>query len=253
MARTVFNRKSVDPATADRLGAELMAELNSATPNEPRIKTLINDGANLEYRDTKSNMTPLIFAASHGHLSASELLMDAGADVHAKGTDGVTAYHYAVMTKGKDLVDIFIDRQVDPNKDFYRTLTPMMWAANMKQRDMARDIAERGGGDILLKSQGSFPKDSIEFAEDNNAKALADDLRRIQKRKENELALKRQREKELEAQKAEHLRVRKLGMDIARKVLNHRAVIAPEKATFKKLQQPDKAKLKNLVPDGKPK
>lgn len=62
----------------------------------PKVRDLIAQGASLEERDVCC-FTPLIRAAYDGSLEIAELLLDAGADIHATCEEGWTAVAYALQ------------------------------------------------------------------------------------------------------------------------------------------------------------
>ena len=59
-------------------------------------KLLIDAGADVHAKDEDA-WTPLHSAVYNGHTAAAKLLVDAGADVHAKDEEGWTPLHYAVF------------------------------------------------------------------------------------------------------------------------------------------------------------
>ena len=62
--------------------------------------------ANVEDRGMKGDCTPLMEAASSGHLEIVKLLISHGADVNAQSSSGNTPLMYACASGKLDLVDI---------------------------------------------------------------------------------------------------------------------------------------------------
>ena len=62
----------------------------------PKVRDLIAQGATVEERDVCC-FTPLIRAAYDNSLEIAELLLDAGADIHASCEEGWTAVAYALQ------------------------------------------------------------------------------------------------------------------------------------------------------------
>lgn len=239
MAQAPFNKKAVDPATAKRLGEELHAEIKKTTPDLQRIRELVADGADMELRDNKNN-TVLLAAALGGREDAAILLVDLGAVPDAEGTGGVTSLILASFGGSQGYLQLakkLLDQNIDPDKTSFNGKTALMWAANRGFRDIALAIADHGG-DILLKSTGGIQQlNSIEWAEDNNKRGMADDLRKFLKRKENEAAAKLAQEQEAAARLAAQIKQQELRVAIADVIQNHGEVAAPEKASFKKRER----------------
>lgn len=68
------------------------------------VGELLRCGANVNVPDTVSGMTPLMVAARSGDTDVIQLLLDAGANVHATDKSGATALSWAVESKRCDAV-----------------------------------------------------------------------------------------------------------------------------------------------------
>ena len=68
------------------------------------MQLLLNAGANSEARDRRGD-TPLLRAASKGHVSSVKILLDNGAQVNAKSRAGDTALLRAINFKQSDVVE----------------------------------------------------------------------------------------------------------------------------------------------------
>lgn len=233
MAKAPFNRKSVDPQTANRLGLELMAEVEKPQPDLARMTQLIADGADMEVVNDKLE-TPLMRAVNaNGKDDAAGLLLDRGANPNAQAKNGSTPYIMAVARKNETLVTKFVDAKADPNSHFMSGLNAMHWAANFGAINIATEIATRGGGDLDIKSQTQTPMDAVEFAM-RQKEVLGERLENLRKtqREEKRKAAERERIRlETEAADAERTRVKAA---IREGVMDHGDLKAPPRAVFRK-------------------
>ena len=66
--------------------------------NVDLLSKLLADGANPNASEDDAQITPLHFAAQNNQIKAADLLLNAGADIHAKTMpDGHTAYEIALL------------------------------------------------------------------------------------------------------------------------------------------------------------
>lgn len=233
MAKAPFNRKSVDPQTANRLGHELLAEVGKQEPDLARMTQLIADGADTEVMNEKFE-TPLMRAVNGARSNdAAELLLDMGADPNKAGPSGVTPYIMAVLRKNDSLVSKFIDVKADPNSHFYSGMNAMQWAAHFGAVNIATEIATRGGGDLDIKSKSDTPMDAVEYAM-REKEFLGERL---------EVIRKNQREEKRKAAERERIALEKAAAEAARAILkaairegmlNHGDLQAPPRAAFRK-------------------
>jgi ankyrin repeat protein len=71
---------------------------------------LLSRGANIELRELYNQRTPLIHAAFQGTLEMVALLLDAGADIHAKDKNGWRALHAAASVGKASIVALLISK-----------------------------------------------------------------------------------------------------------------------------------------------
>jgi len=69
-----------------------------------RLEQLIQDGANVNERDTDRGNTPIHWACAGGHLDAIEMLLEYGADVNAQNKHGRTPLHCLVSERYDKIV-----------------------------------------------------------------------------------------------------------------------------------------------------
>jgi 26S proteasome non-ATPase regulatory subunit 10 len=73
--------------------------------------------------------TPLIIAASAGHVELVNILLDAGASVSALTSQGRSALLYCASKGREELCSLLISRGADPNKQDVHGATPLHRAA----------------------------------------------------------------------------------------------------------------------------
>ena len=91
-------------------GAELIAAAKAG--NVPRVKALLDRGANVNAKD-EDGLTALYCSAAEGHRDVAELLISRGADVNARSKDGFTALHVAAYEKHKAVVELLLSKGAD--------------------------------------------------------------------------------------------------------------------------------------------
>ncbi|KAI4882549.1 hypothetical protein NFI96_034482 [Prochilodus magdalenae] len=80
----------------------------------PVIEFMIQDGCELDARDTVSHWTPLMrVSALSGNAAVASLLIRAGADVNVRDKDGKTPLMVAVLNNHKELVELLLDNGAD--------------------------------------------------------------------------------------------------------------------------------------------
>ena len=92
--------------------------------------------------DTDSTgTTPFHTSSAYGQPGSAQVLLEHGADVHAKGMDGVTPLHWA---SNEQVARILLDHGADSNAkdDFSRT--PLREARVQRRPEVARLLLERG-------------------------------------------------------------------------------------------------------------
>lgn len=65
--------------------------------------------------EPEKGFTPLLIAATNGHIAMVRLLLEHGADPNLRNYDGVTALHNAVYENQLDIVALLLEAGADPN------------------------------------------------------------------------------------------------------------------------------------------
>jgi len=91
-----------------------------AVPDLAKVKLLIAAGAEVNARSANLQRTPLLIAASYpGSVEVLRLLVDHGADVHAKDRNGVHALGRAALSADVSVVRFLVEHGSDPNEPGY--------------------------------------------------------------------------------------------------------------------------------------
>ncbi len=80
------------------------------------VRLLLAAGARVA-AESKTKMTPLMFAIRAGDLESTRRLLDAGADINAKAADGTTMLVLAILNVRFRVAMLLLDRGADPNAD----------------------------------------------------------------------------------------------------------------------------------------
>jgi ankyrin repeat protein len=103
---TTNNPQSTTGHTAklsDQEGALIIA---AAEGDTNKVKEMLSQGVSVETRDLDVGLTPLGHAAWFGHIDTSKLLIERGADVNAKKSDGTSVLMLATMRNHQDVAEM---------------------------------------------------------------------------------------------------------------------------------------------------
>jgi ankyrin repeat protein len=119
-----------------------------------QTRMLVYAGARLEASTRNGNYTPLHLAAQTGKTSVIKALIQAGADVNAATTSGgATPLHYAAANGNADAIVALLDKgaKVDARESAWSE-TPLMWAA-ASNRVSALQVLMSRGADVKAVSK----------------------------------------------------------------------------------------------------
>jgi ankyrin repeat protein len=120
-----------------------------AVRNDPKLaQTLLYAGANTRATTRIGAYTPLILAARGGNAAVMEPLVEAGADVNARTSNGTTPLMLAAASGRTDAVEILLDRGADVNAvESTRGLSAAMFAA-ASDRSAVVELLAAWGADL---------------------------------------------------------------------------------------------------------
>ena len=80
------------------------------------VKALLSRGASVDSKDDRHGQTALMWAAAEGHAKVVEMLIEVGADFHARLSSGFTPLLFAVREGRSDVVRVLLKAGVDVNE-----------------------------------------------------------------------------------------------------------------------------------------
>jgi hypothetical protein len=105
------------PNATDKAGA---TALMWAVPDVAKVKLLVAAGADVNAVSKNLGRTPLLIAASFpGSVPVLQLLLDHGANIHAKDRRGMHALGRAALSADVDVVRFLVEHGCDPNEPGY--------------------------------------------------------------------------------------------------------------------------------------
>lgn len=134
------------------------------------IDLLINAGADLHARDFKGN-TPLHLAVNYGSREIMAALLAKGADTEAVNRDGSTPLMAAAVTGDYKKTELLLDNSANPNHQNRRGTTALHLAAFNLNRDSVRQLLLAGARPTLTDNDGRTPRDWADEPFSPNAEA----------------------------------------------------------------------------------
>jgi len=86
---------------------------------------------------SSGEMTPLVFAAREGHLPVVHQLVESGADINTVAADGKDALSMAITNGHFDIAYYLIEKGADVNQADARGFTPLYWAVDVRNMEVA--------------------------------------------------------------------------------------------------------------------
>jgi ankyrin repeat protein len=89
------------------------------------VKLLLDRGAYIEERETRSRLSALSWACARGQKNAAKMLLDHEANLLARDTQGSTSLHHACSYGNNSIVTILLDHGADINAKSKTGNTPL--------------------------------------------------------------------------------------------------------------------------------
>lgn len=181
MLREKLNKlkKELHPTPATR-GDELRREVNSSTkPDIEKVKALIKAGADLEKQNKWNDGTALFHAASQGHIEATIILVEAGANLHFRRVSGVSPCLAAACSGRTEIVKFMLSKDISIEEVDGFGQTALVLAAANGRLDTVQELLSRKANIEHRTNEGKTPllsalsvrsnKDVIRWLIDNGA------------------------------------------------------------------------------------
>lgn len=104
----------------------------------------LDAGADVNIRSENNGYTPLIWAASRGHIATARLLIEAGAALDIQANDGQTALMRTSDNGHLELVQLLLDAGADVNIETDRGITALL-LAELKHHSEVAELLQKAG------------------------------------------------------------------------------------------------------------
>jgi ankyrin repeat protein len=104
--------------------------------NDEAVLSLIDKGADIDIKSDRTGQTPLMAAATYGHLTILNVLIEMGVDLNAKSKNGSTALMLAAAEGHTEIVITLLDKGADSNIKNTHGETALILAANDHHTDV---------------------------------------------------------------------------------------------------------------------
>ena len=113
------------------------------TNNIKLLQDVINEG--FDVNESVRTVQPLMWACRTGNLEQIKILLDAGADVNALSSEGMTPLDYACLSESGEAVKLLIAAGGDPDHVTEEgNMTPLISATVLENTDIVKALVENG-------------------------------------------------------------------------------------------------------------
>ncbi|OKO97966.1 Ankyrin repeat domain-containing protein 50 [Penicillium subrubescens] len=135
------------------------------------VKLLLENGADIEARDSDYGQTPLLWATESGHEAVVKLLLEKGADFKAKDSKyGRTPLLWAAERGDEAVVKLLLEKGADfKTTDSKYGRMPLLWAAVMGHKAVAKLLLEKGAD---IESTSRNGRTSLSWAAERGHEAV---------------------------------------------------------------------------------
>jgi ankyrin repeat protein len=144
-----------------------------------KVELIVKKGANVNSAEPKKKRTPLMLAATKRNLDVVRFLVEKGADVNARDSDGQTALMYACRQRFNDVPDnsvaiFLLDNGAEVNlRSTKKGYTALMLASGAGNAELVRKMLEKGADPSI---EDNFGVTAAEVAQETGKTAIVEML-----------------------------------------------------------------------------
>jgi ankyrin repeat protein len=159
------------------IGEKLNQDPEIAIKNLENVKLLVNAGANVNAR-ISNGISPLIMAVGVNHQELAEFLMVAGANVNARSKVGISAVAMAVRHNNQEMVELLIAAGAYVDALVFEKVTALALAVKMQNIEIVA-ILISAGADVdkqMNEPTEEFAFVALHFAVDGESPEIVEAL-----------------------------------------------------------------------------
>jgi hypothetical protein len=138
-----------------------------------QVKLYLNAGISVNHQFDNHVGTPLSIAASHNRLALAEFLLELGANVDKRVSEGYSPLHWAAFFGHTQMADLLLRKGASIDKLDNHDCTPLMLAVSRGHSSMVYLLLMHGANQALGNRKGT----PMEIANKRGAKQIVDMLR----------------------------------------------------------------------------